>query len=1347
MFDPASTYRIQFHKDFTFKNLQSIIPYLHQLGIKTLYASPLFEATPGSSHGYDVVDPLNINPEIGTLDELRAISVQLKELGVSWLQDIVPNHMAYHPNNKWLMDVLENGKGSAYASFFDIGWDSDVYNGRIMVPFLGLPFDEAVEQKQIQMIKKDGKLYFDYFGQQYPVKVDAPKIFTQAYLKKVNADSESLKEISNRQAYQLCHWQETDRQINYRRFFTVNGLICLNVQHEEVFLHYHKLIKQLLDESIFQGLRVDHIDGLYDPKTYLQLLRELAGPDTYITVEKILETGEAFPFGWPVQGNTGYDFLAVVNNVFTNTKSERAFTNYYQKLMAGGDDVERGILEKKTFILKQHMAGELENLYQLFKSVDLALVDEIAAIGGSLKNAIAQLLIYCPVYRFYGNTMPLTEAEAKALISVMDSATKGNPDLKHAFQILKSALLERTQHGNVDYNDRALHFYQRLMQFTGPLMAKGVEDTLMYTYNRFIGHNEVGDSAASFGITTDKFHGLMIDRQRNWPLSLNGTSTHDTKRGEDVRTRLNVLTDIPDEWFRLVKQWQRINSGLKTNTAPDENDEYFIYQSILGAYPMPQSGDDNIIQRMQEYLIKALREGKKNSDWAAPNEVYEEAVKNFIVKLLDKKSDFMQSFIRFHQRVADYGIINSLSQILLKFTCPGVPDVYQGCELWDSSLVDPDNRRPVDYQTRKQYLQKENDVYSAQQWQQLWEKRYNGEIKLQLTQRLLHLRSADTKVFATGEYREITVIGKYKNNILAFARQHGATWYVTIVPLHMAELGADNAKPLEFDWQDTAVVLPDGAPRNWENLLAIEKGYAAETLPVLMLFKDIPVALLKLERPAHRGAGLLLHITSLPSPFGSGDIGPEAYKFIDFLFSSGQRYWQMLPVNPVDKGAGYSPYSANSSIAGNTLLISPELLVTYGWLSAEDISGLYLPSTNRADFDQAVVLKAKLFDKAYINFIKTSSDRLQEFEQYKALEAYWLDDFALYQVLKQTNKNMPWYEWEKPVKNRDKAVLERVTRESSERIDKEKWLQYIFSKQWAQLKGYAEKKGVILFGDMPFYISYDSVDVWSHPEFFKLDEQGKIEGIAGVPPDYFSAEGQLWGMPVYNWEVLRQDNYNWWVQRIRKNLEYFNLIRLDHFRAFSAYWEVSGSEQTAINGKWVQGPGVDFFDKIKAQLGHLPFVAEDLGDIDDAVHELRDEFCLPGMRVLQFAFGGETAVSDHAPHNYTTNTFAYTGTHDNNTLKGWFAQDVNKVSRKAVSDLVGQRVSEKNICSVLIRQCYGSVAKTAIVPVQDVLELDGSQRMNLPASADGNWTWRLTDNQLSDETVKKLQRLTMLFNR
>ena len=315
MYNPISTYRIQFHKGFIFSDFEKIIPYIAQLGIKTIYASPIFEAMPGSMHGYDVTNPLNINPEIGTLSQFRSISTELKKLGIGWIQDIVPNHMAFHPNNKWLMDVLENGPDSQYANFFDILWDSPVYDGKLMVPFLGKPLEEVISTGELKVVCAD-KPVLDYFGQHYPLSKSSygSKKDTTSWIKQVNSNPQLLKELLEKQHYRLCYWQETDNQINFRRFFTVNSLICLNMQDKKVFDQYHQLIKQLIDDGLFQGLRVDHIDGLYDPKTYLERLRGLAGKDTYIIVEKILEHGEEFPVSWPVQGNTGYDFLSSINN-------------------------------------------------------------------------------------------------------------------------------------------------------------------------------------------------------------------------------------------------------------------------------------------------------------------------------------------------------------------------------------------------------------------------------------------------------------------------------------------------------------------------------------------------------------------------------------------------------------------------------------------------------------------------------------------------------------------------------------------------------------------------------------------------------------------------------------------------------------------------------------------------------------------------------------------------------------------------------------------------------------------------------------------------------------------------
>lgn len=906
MINPISTYRFQFHKEFSFNDFEKIISYIQKLGVGTVYASPIFEATPGSVHGYDSVDPHNINPEIGTQEQLKDISKRLKEQGINWLQDIVPNHMAFDPNNPWLKDVLEKGQRSVYASFFDVPWTGEIYSGKVMIPILGSPLDEVIRNGELRLDFAEPRFVLKYYESAWPVrlrsyvsilqaeegepaqaiqqlleqikeiqKTEGAEAYTETLhelqlqitallknektkgyiencIEQINSDKELLTKIANEQVYQLCEWQKTDYQINFRRFFTVNGLICLNMQHAEVFQYYHSFIKQLIDEGVIQGLRVDHIDGLYDPTGYLEQLRELAGDETYIVVEKILEPNEEFPAYWRVQGNTGYDFLAMVNNVFTQKRSEEQFIEFYQKLVNDDRTIHEQLHDKKSYILHENMAGELENLYNLFLEMSLAEKSEVDQVPPELlKEAIAEFLIKFPVYRFYGNHLPLSAPESQNILNLLISVRNSKPELTPATDLLEKALLIKPKDFDSAYNARALRFYQRCMQFTGPLMAKGVEDTLMYTYNTFIGHNEVGDSPEAFGASPEQFHQQMIDRQQKWPLSINGTSTHDTKRGEDVRARLNVLTDLSDEWFNAVTEWREMNKSLKTNNALDANDEYLIYQTLLGAYPMPGEDEDDFEVRIQEYLQKAMREAKTHSNWTTPNEEYENAAKNFAVRLLDRNTPCWPGFEKLHKKVSDYGIINSLSQLLLKFTCPGVPDVYQGTELWDLSLVDPDNRRAVDYQKRQRFLEEiESTDFQADEnfINQLWEQRYNGKIKLWLLHQLLNDRKQNVELLSEGDYIPLNVEGEFKDNVLAFARRYEETWRIVAVPLHLAFVSKQQQKEiLSIDWSDTRIVLPGEAPLEYEHFLFKTQGKHQTEIAIKDIFKKFPLAILKLK--------------------------------------------------------------------------------------------------------------------------------------------------------------------------------------------------------------------------------------------------------------------------------------------------------------------------------------------------------------------------------------------------------------------------------------------------------------------------------------------------------------------
>ncbi|TDE14483.1 malto-oligosyltrehalose synthase [Dyadobacter psychrotolerans] len=1407
MNNPIATYRLQFHKEWTFKDLESLIPYLQKLGVSTIYASPVFKSTKGSTHGYDGVNPNQIDPEIGSLDALKAVSGKLKELNMNWLQDIVPNHMAFHSENLWLMDVLEKGMQSLYVSFFDIAWNSRLYQGKLMVPFLEFDLNEVLESKKITVEYVANRFVLKNEDATYPLnprsyltildseliasnqslaqissqikeidELEEPRAFSGrwnelllqlsslmknedqkdlivARLDEINGDDDKLKQVIDQQTYVLCNWKKTEQQINFRRFFTVNGLICLNIQNEEVFNEYHTLTKSLIEDGIVHGLRIDHIDGLYDPTCYLEKVRELAGDETYVVVEKILAGNEDLPVKWDIQGATGYEFLSWVNNLLTNKESEQTFTDFYQELTGDQTTIKQQLLKKKSHILYDHMGGELENLYQLFVELNLVGKEILDEAGKeNVKKAIGEFLIHCPVYRYYGNQIPFGDEEAAALGKIFNDVEEAHPDVADAILLLKKILLEWTAEGEEEYNNKVLEFYQRCMQFTGPLMAKGGEDTLMYTNQRFIGHNDVGDSSENFGLSKADFHSKMKQRRREWPLALNTTSTHDTKRGEDVRARLNVLTDLLEEWFDRVKKWQKMNAPLREKfSAPDANDEYLIYQTLIGAYPMQGEDEDDFGSRFEEYLQKALREAKTNTTWAEPNEAYEDGTKQFARELLNKEGEFWEDFSGFHSQISEYGIVNSLSQLVLKFTCPGTPDVYQGCELWDFSLVDPDNRRPVDYEKRQQLLS-ETETYENKEElpEKLWEHRNDAQIKLWLTNQLFNLRKQNPVLFSEGDYIPLKVQGAFKNNVFAFARSYKQNFLVVAVPVHTASICTEQGKTLfELDWEDTKIVLPPGLNVSWESVVT---GAAEEHEHKLLpgdLFRKSTVAILKGSKATNeRSAGVLIHISSLSSLFAIGDMGPEAFAFADFLHEGKQRVWQLLPLNPTEEAQGNSPYSALSSRAGNSILISPEALAQEGLLEGVNLEDYYQPQAGKTDYKKAEQIKNELLRKAYDVFnAKPETFSTESFDRFSHDNKEWLEDFALYMALRKHFDDKPWTEWDDDFKLRDEAALKSFSENEKDQIRFVKWIQYVFDKQWKALRQYCNERDIKLLGDMPFYVSYNSSDVWAHRNLFMLDEDGKITGVAGVPPDAFSDDGQLWGMPVFNWEANKEEDYHWWIERLRKNIELFDFVRLDHFRAFADHWVVPGGEKTAVKGKWKIGPDAEFFKAVQTALGGLPFVAEDLGESSPAVFVLRDKFRLPGMKVLQFAFDENMPQSDYIPHNYSANFIAYTGTHDNNTIKGWYRKELDDDGRERLSKYAGINVNENDVYQIAARMIYASVARMVIMPIQDVLNLDETTKMNSPGSGDGNWEWRLVPGQLTKEAENQLSEWTVLYNR
>lgn len=502
-----------------------------------------------------------------------------------------------------------------------------------------------------------------------------------------------------------------------------------------------------------------------------------------------------------------------------------------------------------------------------------------------------------------------------------------------------------------------------------------------------------------------------------------------------------------------------------------------------------------------------------------------------------------------------------------------------------------------------------------------------------------------------------------------------------------------------------------------------------------------------------RSSGILLHPTSLPGPFGIGDLGPAAYAFADFLVSSGQGLWQMLPLGPT--GYGDSPYACYSAFAGNTLLISPDQLITEGLLSTSELPTEVSMPGQSVNFEQVHQIKGDLLGRAYRNHKQTNNVPLRdEFEDFTQRSGSWLDDYALFRALKDVHGGIAWNEWKPELRSRQPAALEEAREQLRQEIEAQKFYQFLFSRQWFALKTYCNDRGIKLVGDLPIFVAHDSADVWTNPNQFKLNEDGSPIVVAGVPPDYFSATGQLWGNPLYNWDQMRADGFKWWIERVHATLQTVDIVRIDHFRGFAACWEIPGGDKTAERGRWAEAPGRELFIAIREALGELPIIAEDLGVITPDVEALRDDFGFPGMRILQFAFSSDAKNHD-LPHNYHSNVVVYTGTHDNDTTVAWFSSVAGEGSTRTAEQVEAERnfcirylnTDGREIHWDFIRTVLASVANTAVVPLQDLLGLGNEARMNLPNSTEGNWAWRFEPGGLTNDLAQRLRGLTELYGR
>jgi (1->4)-alpha-D-glucan 1-alpha-D-glucosylmutase len=892
MYFPSATYRIQLNSGYTLDQLKTIIPYLHKLGISTIYGAPITTSTKGSTHGYDVINPDIFNPEIGTEPQLKEIAVQLQEYGMGWLQDIVPNHMAYSIANERLADVLERGPQSPYYNYFDTNWNhyDPKYKGKVMVPFIGKDLDEAIDGNEIKLAYKENGFCIDYYDNLYPIAIDTysyifsfleneqldeldEEIYAQVHLglcewisykkawleklkpfegslqkavEKINGDKSLLRKLLSRQYYVLTWYKVTEQEINFRRFFTVNSLICLHMENERVFNDYHQFIYRLYKNNLVQGLRIDHIDGLYNPQQYVRRLRKLFGENAYIIAEKILEYNEDIASDWDLQGTSGYEFLSFTNQLLSSKAGGEKLLNFYKELVPGTPEYEEMVFAKKHHFLFDQMGGELENLLHLAE--DLKIFEHKQYNREALKKALGVLMASFPVYRIYPTSYPLNEVAVPIVEKAFDKASKHVDDVQHELGLLREVFFaEGTKQEDAD----KLLFLMRLMQFTGPLAAKGVEDTTFYVYNPLISHNDVGDAPAQLGISIQDFHNKMLSRQQNNPYSLNGTSTHDTKRGEDGRTRINVLAEMADEWIEQVNNWRQMNkSFIKTingKPAPSANDEYFIYQSLIGSFPEDLQITDSYLERSHAFIEKALREAKVETTYTEPNTEYEEACKSFITAVLDSKNAFLQSFVPFLEKVIAYATIYSLEQVLVKITAPGIPDVYQGCELWDLSYVDPDNRRPIDYQCRMEALdgitQKESEGADAV-LSFIQQHKKEGREKLFVTYKALNFRNKHNWLFLAGEYIPIAS----NDNVVAYARNYNDQWALIAFPVNIKTITESKGSLLgEQAWDNNSLQLPEGAPMRWRNVFTGESVGGDKQVLLKEVFGKFPVALLEGE--------------------------------------------------------------------------------------------------------------------------------------------------------------------------------------------------------------------------------------------------------------------------------------------------------------------------------------------------------------------------------------------------------------------------------------------------------------------------------------------------------------------
>lgn len=913
---PRATYRLQFNKDFGFGRAAELAPYLARLGVSHLYASPYLAARPGSTHGYDIVDHNALNPEIGSRADFDRMVAALRDAGLGQVLDFVPNHMGVGgSDNRFWLDVLEWGPDSDYAGWFDIDWSPDrrYLDDKVLVPFLGDQYGAVLHDGQLVLAfdaEQGGfavwaygshKLpvcpldYLDILGDDHPALERLGDAFAglpsarphvarrardlkaelaqaargepgvadaiHAAVARFNGhpgDPDSFRALDaliQRQHWRVAYFKVAADDINYRRFFNINDLAGLRMEEPELFEHAHRLVFDLLADSTLDGIRLDHVDGLLDPKGYFERLRAKAPRPFYLVVEKILARHEKLRDDWPVEGTSGYEFANLVGGLLVDPAGEEAFSRLYADFTGQTRPFADIVVDCKIRIMEQEMASELNTLAREAGRVARTNPRTADFTKNILHQGLKAIVASFPVYRTYidGSVPDAADrrdidwavAQARRMANAPDGSVF---DFLHG--LLTSDLVAGPRSG---FSRQAVaRLAMKIQQYSGPVMAKGLEDTAFYRYNRLVSLNEVGGHPDHFGVSLAAFHFANAERARRWPHAMLGSSTHDTKRGEDTRARLHVLSEIPEEWERQVRAWSRIlrarRGDVEGTAPPDRNDEYLLYQLMLGAWPAELTGTGTpdaaaltaFADRMEGALIKSVREAKLHSTWAAPNAAYEEALTGFMRDALDvsRPNAFLDQFLPFQERVARLGVLNSLTQTVLKLTVPGVPDLYQGAELWDLSLVDPDNRRPVDYDARIRLL----DALEGGRADMatLLERWRDGAVKLAVVADILAHRRDHADLYATGGYEALTAEGTRADRVCAFLRRSGEDALLTAIARFPAR---GEAEP---GWAGTTLPLPEGtAGTRWRDLLTGRDLSPADgRLAADELFATLPAAAL-----------------------------------------------------------------------------------------------------------------------------------------------------------------------------------------------------------------------------------------------------------------------------------------------------------------------------------------------------------------------------------------------------------------------------------------------------------------------------------------------------------------------